>query len=173
MPSILSINTVPADDIFSPTPSSNSVLFSSAIADLIKRPNFPSLFANSSIPPSKLQSITGSSVAQTTLSGYQSEFLPGQIAHKTITKFNMGIGAVGGLEGGTPPGTVIYYYGLPPEEGGVLPEGYLRCDGSFVLVVNYPNLFAAIEYRFGADGESKFKLPALQGPPNSVALIKY
>lgn len=173
MPSILSLNTVPADDIFSPVPSPNSVLFSSAIADLIKRPNFPSLFANNSIPPSKLQGITGASVAQTTLSGYRNEFSPGQIAYKTITSYNISEGAVGGLEGGNPPGTVIYYYGLPPEEGGVLPEGYLRCDGSFVLVTNYPNLFTALDYRFGADGESRFRLPTITGPVGSVALIKY
>jgi hypothetical protein len=173
MPSILSLNTVPADDIFSPVPSPNSVLFSSAIADLVKRPNFPSLFANSSIPSSKLQSILGTSVAQTTLSGYRNEFSPGQIAYKTITSYNIGVGAVGGLEGGNPPGTVIYYYGLPPEEGGVLPEGYLKCNGSFVLIENYPALFAALDYRFGADGESKFRLPTITGPANSIALIKY
>jgi hypothetical protein len=173
MPSILSINTVNADNIFSSNPSTNSVLFASEVANLIKSLNFPSLFANNSIPSSKLQGIVGTNVAQKTLSGYQSEISPGQIAYKTITNYNIGVGAVGGLEGGTPPGTVIYYYGLPPEEGGVIPEGYLRCDGSVVSVENYPNLFAALDYRFGDDGESKFILPIVTGPTNSIALIKY
>jgi hypothetical protein len=175
MPSILTINSVAASNIFFVEPSSNSVLFASEIKNLITDANFPSLFAESSIPKNKLQPIDGYNLAQQTLSGYSNTdpFAPGQIAYKTITQYNIARGAVGGAEGGVPPGTIIYWYGTPPAEQGNIPDGYMPADGSFVFVSEYPNLFAALGYRFGEDGSSKFRVPFVQGPAPSLALIKY
>jgi hypothetical protein len=175
MPSILTINNVPGTNVFFSQPSNNSVLFASEIKNLITNPNFPSLFANTSIPNTKLQPIEGYNLAQLTLSGYSNTnpFAPGQLAPKTITSYNIARGAVGGAEGGVPPGTVIYWYGVPPSEQGGIPDGYLPADGSFLFVSDYPNLFAAISYRFGEDGSSKFRVPFVQAPAPSIALIKY
>lgn len=175
MPSILTINNVAASNIFFEAPSPNSVLFASEIKRLIIDPNFPSLFANTSIPNSKLQPLDGYNLAQLSLSGYSNTdpFAPGQIAYKTITQYNIARGAVRGAEGGVPPGTVLFWYGIPPAEQGNIPDGYLPADGSFVLVADYPDLFAAIGYRFGEDGASKFRIPFVQAPVPGTAIIKY
>lgn len=173
MPSTLSINTVTFEDVFLSNPSSNAVLFSSDIANLIKSSNFPSLFASNSIPKDKLQPIDATNIIQYSLSGGFSTTSPRQLAPKTITSFNLANNAVGGLQGGVPVGTVVTYYGRPPGEGAPIPEGYLPCNGAFVLVSQYPDLFAALNYRFGDDGASKFRLPNLSAPLSAISIIKF
>jgi len=174
MPSILSINTVPGSDIFESQPSQSSVLFSSELKSVFTNINFPSLFPFNSIPSNRLQPVEGVNVAQTTLSGYRDSLRPGQIAYKTITSYNLDTNAVKGPQGGVPAGTVIFYYGVPAEEGGRgVPEGYLKADGSFVLVSQYRELFEAIEYRYGENGEAQFRLPTVTPPLNAMALIKF
>lgn len=42
-----------------------------------------------------------------------------------------------------------------------VPEGFLLCDGSEVLVSEYPNLYAVIGTTFGSSDSTKFKLPNL------------
>lgn len=44
-----------------------------------------------------------------------------------------------------------------------VPEGWLFCDGSELLIENYPELFNAIHNMFGGDGTISFNLPDLQG----------
>lgn len=56
---------------------------------------------------------------------------------------------------GVPIGTIIDYGGQNP------PSGYLSCDGSSVLISNYPELFNAIGYTWGGVGSS-FNLPDLK-----------
>lgn len=58
---------------------------------------------------------------------------------------------------GTLPGTVISFAGANA------PAGYLVCDGSSVLVANYPDLYAAIGDAWGGDGGTNFNLPDLRG----------
>lgn len=173
MPSFLSINTVTFEDVFLVNPSQNAVLFSSELANLIKSPNFATLLNNNSIPREKLQPLYPSNILQYSLSGGFTPSNPGQIAPKSITSYNLANNAVGGLQGGVPVGTVVYYYGKPPSEGGTIPEGYFYCDGNFKYITEYPALFAALNYRFGSDGESKFRLPTITSPLSSIALIKY
>ena len=43
------------------------------------------------------------------------------------------------------------------------PDGYLLCDGSSVLRVTYPRLFAAIGTAYGSADASHFNLPDLRG----------
>jgi hypothetical protein len=172
MPSTLSINTVNSDNVFSDNPSQNAILVSSEIANLIKNPNFSTLFSDSSIPREKLKPLRATNLESYTLSGFHPT-QPGQIAFKTITSFNLANNAVGGLQGGVPVGTVVVYYGKPSVEGGSIPEGYLLCDGRFVMVAEYPSLFAALGYRFGDDGVLKFRLPTATSPLSSVSIIKY
>lgn len=173
MPSFLSLNTVTYEDVFLTNPSQEAVLFSSEIANLVKSANFATLLNNNSIPKEKLQPLDATNLLAYSLSGGYSPTSNRQIAYKTITSYNIANNAVGGLQGGTPVGAVITYYGQPPSEGGTVPEGYLQCDGSFVFVADYPQLFDAIDYRFGSDGETKFRLPTLTSPLSSIALIKY
>jgi hypothetical protein len=173
MPSTISINTVPAEDVFLNNPSPNAVLFSSEIANLVRNPNFPILFNNNSIPKEKLQPIDATNILQYSLSGGFSTTTPRQIAPQSITSYNLAYNAAGGLQGGVAVGTVVTYYGRPQSEGGVLPEGYFPCDGRFLLVAEYPELFSSLSYRFGDDGASKFRLPTLSAPLSAIALIKY
>ena len=56
---------------------------------------------------------------------------------------------------GVPVGTIIDFAGSLP------PTGYLSCDGSSVLSLDYPDLFAAIGYTWGGGGSS-FNLPDLR-----------
>lgn len=172
MPSILSINNVAAEDVFSTSPSRDSILFSSEIRRVIESTNLGNFLAPTSIPNSKLIAIEGNTVAQTTLSGYSSFTNPGQIAYKTITSYNIARNAVKGPEGGVPVGTVIFYYGRPTSEGGTLPEGYMVANGAFLNVAAYSELFQAIEYRFGNDGSGRFRLPTIAAPLSATALIK-
>ena len=53
---------------------------------------------------------------------------------------------------------------LMPYAGGVVPEGWLLCDGSFVTInaASRP-LLNAIQTRFGGDGQKNFRLPDLRG----------
>lgn len=60
---------------------------------------------------------------------------------------------------GNPPGVVLSFAGAP----GNMPAGYLVCDGSSVLVANYPDLYAAIGDAWGGDGGTNFNLPDLRG----------
>lgn len=171
MPSLITINSVDYLNVLSNTPSTNSVVFASELANLVKNVNFPTLFANDSIPTSKIKSIEGRNVAQMTLSGYNGSTSPGQIALRTITSANIGINAVKGPEGGVPSGTVIFYAG-PDFERPDLPEGYHICDGSLLDKDAYADLFNAIGYRYGNDGSQKFKLPRLEIFQDCIPLIK-
>jgi len=57
-----------------------------------------------------------------------------------------------------PPGAMIPYGGINP------PPGWLFCDGSVVDKTDYPRLFTAIGYLYGAtDIITKFRLPDLKG----------
>ena len=53
------------------------------------------------------------------------------------------------------------------------PDGWLICDGSTLLISEYPGLFAAISTTYGGDGITSFKLPYIpnlaQGPAYSIA----
>ena len=54
-----------------------------------------------------------------------------------------------------------------PYAGSVIPAGYLLCDGSEKLRANYPDLFALIQFTYGAPGTliglGTFKIPDLRG----------
>jgi len=156
MPSLLTINTVSFDDIFSSAPSVNSVLFSRDINLALRDPRLGNLFSPGSIPASKLGPVFGTSLAQYTLSGYTSPSQPGQLAIKTITSLNLADNAAKGPQGGVPAGTIIFYAGVNA------PAGYLFADGSFVEVADYQELFAAIGYAYGSDGIGRFRLPDLR-----------
>lgn len=69
-----------------------------------------------------------------------------QVAQNAITSDN-----------GNPVGTVISFAGSSAA------TGYLVCDGSSVLVANYPDLYAAIGDAWGGDGGTNFNLPDLRG----------
>lgn len=60
-----------------------------------------------------------------------------------------------------PTGTIL------PFAGPTVPTGYLLCDGSEVLIANYPELFAVIQYNYKAlsllSGVATFALPDLRG----------
>ena len=56
-----------------------------------------------------------------------------------------------------PPGTV------KPYAGGVIPAGYLLCDGSAVSETTYAQLFAALGYAHGNPGGGQFNLPDYRG----------
>jgi len=45
------------------------------------------------------------------------------------------------------------------------PTGTLRADGALVAVSAYPDLFAVVGTRFGGDGVSTFRLPAVSVSP--------
>ncbi len=59
-----------------------------------------------------------------------------------------------------PSGTILMYAGASSPASP--PSGYLFCDGSSVLVANFPNLHAVIGYTFGGSG-ANFNLPNTQG----------
>lgn len=50
---------------------------------------------------------------------------------------------------------------IAPFGGGTVPDGWLLCDGSQVLLVDYPDLFSVIGGAFGAVDENFFYLPDL------------
>lgn len=52
---------------------------------------------------------------------------------------------------------------IVPFAGGILPTGWLVCDGSSLLRSAYPNLFAAIGTVWGAVDSSHFNIPDLRG----------
>jgi microcystin-dependent protein len=56
---------------------------------------------------------------------------------------------------GPPVGAIL------PYAGNTEPEGWLFCDGQSVSTATYPELFAALGYRYGGSGSS-FSLPNLQ-----------
>jgi microcystin-dependent protein len=39
------------------------------------------------------------------------------------------------------------------------PEDFFRCDGSILLINEYPFLFSSIGTTFGGDGETTFQIP--------------
>lgn len=61
------------------------------------------------------------------------------------------------VSGEMPAGTVVAY------AGGVVPAGWLPCDGSTVTPTLYPALFDAIGSQYGGDGITTFTLPDLRG----------
>ena len=52
---------------------------------------------------------------------------------------------------------------IVPFAGGVLPSGWIPCDGRSLAVVDYPSLFAAIGNVWGAVDSSHFNIPDLRG----------
>lgn len=59
-----------------------------------------------------------------------------------------------------PYGTIIQSAAM------TIPDGWLDCDGSYKLIMNYPNLFNAIgyTYTYGEEGDGVwFKVPDIQG----------
>ncbi|MFY0686332.1 MAG: tail fiber protein [Cyclobacteriaceae bacterium] len=60
---------------------------------------------------------------------------------------------------GNPPGVILPFAGAL----GNMPTGYLACDGTSVLVADYPELYAAIGDAWGGDGGTNFNLPDLRG----------
>lgn len=57
-----------------------------------------------------------------------------------------------------PPGAIMPYAGINP------PTGWLLCDGAYIDKTDYPELFAAIGYYYGATTiATKFRLPDLKG----------
>lgn len=47
--------------------------------------------------------------------------------------------------------------------GPFAPEGWAICDGSLLLVSEYPELFDLLGHKFGSEGTAKFALPDLRG----------
>ncbi len=45
---------------------------------------------------------------------------------------------------------------------GFVPQGWLGCDGSQLMIQQYPALYATIGPRFGGDGQNYFNLPDLR-----------
>ena len=68
-----------------------------------------------------------------------------------------------------PVGVIFPYAGLSPDTtpSGVLPSGYLLCDGSEVLISDYPELFNVIGFVYkpasALIGRGTFALPDLRG----------
>lgn len=52
---------------------------------------------------------------------------------------------------------------IVPYAGGILPDGWLVCDGSSLLRADYANLFAAIGTVWGAVDSTHFNIPDLRG----------
>lgn len=52
---------------------------------------------------------------------------------------------------------------IVPFAGGILPTGWLVCDGRSLLRANYPDLFAAIGTIWGAADGTHFNIPDLRG----------
>jgi microcystin-dependent protein len=62
-----------------------------------------------------------------------------------------------GPSGGIPTGAIMIFGSMVP------PSGWLACDGSIVLISDYPNLFLAIGCSFGCVPAPYFVLPDLRG----------
>lgn len=43
------------------------------------------------------------------------------------------------------------------------PQGFMTCDGSLVLIANYPKLFNVLGIYYGGDGVTNFRLPDTRG----------
>ncbi|MCP4134098.1 MAG: tail fiber protein [bacterium] len=61
------------------------------------------------------------------------------------------------LQKAAPAGTIV------PFGGGIIPDGWLLCDGSSKLRTDYSDLFQAIGTAWGTSDGSRFNLPDLQG----------
>ena len=70
------------------------------------------------------------------------------------------------LSFGNPVGTIISFAAWNP------PAGYLRCDGSSILVSQYTNLYNIIGYTYGGTGPN-FNLPDCLGKTMMGALTTY
>jgi hypothetical protein len=70
-----------------------------------------------------------------------------------------------------PTGTIMIY------AGGVLPNGWLPCDGAVISVANYPRLYAAISTAYGTPDDGLFCVPQLNDIPainvNVSVTMKY
>lgn len=78
--------------------------------------------------------------------------------NKKIQASKIGTGQSGSGGGDTLPiGTIV------PYGSDVIPDGWLRCDGSIVEQSDYPELFSVIGTTYGYYGRTDFKLPDLQG----------
>ena len=52
---------------------------------------------------------------------------------------------------------------IVPFAGGILPSGWLPCDGRSLLITDYPNLFGVIGNVWGSVDASHFNIPDLRG----------
>ncbi len=52
---------------------------------------------------------------------------------------------------------------IVPFAGGILPDGWLVCDGSSLAIADYPDLFAAIGNVWGSVDSLHFNIPDLRG----------
>lgn len=69
---------------------------------------------------------------------------------------------------GIPVGTVRDFAGV------VVPEGYLKCDGSAVSRTQYKRLFDVIKTKYGSgDGKTTFNLPNCSGRVSQSPTAKY
>ena len=57
----------------------------------------------------------------------------------------------------TPIGTIVYR-----DRSGIMPDGWLKCDGRELSTIEYPDLFAIIGYKHGGS-DNVFKLPNVNG----------
>jgi microcystin-dependent protein len=86
-----------------------------------------------------------------------------------INNINSGTGVIGGTGGGTananrntiPPGAIMMF------PSATIPQGWLECDGSELLISDYTDLHKVIQQIYktnsGLDETSKFQLPDLRG----------
>ena len=68
------------------------------------------------------------------------------------------------VEGVNPSGTIVNF------AGSTAPDNYLICDGSSYTTSQYPNLFSAIGYTYGGEGEN-FNVPT-SVPAIGIDIIK-
>jgi microcystin-dependent protein len=90
-----------------------------------------------------------------TLSGYDSETVPINIAIYFIIKAS----APQSADGALPAGMMAGFAGAL----GAAPDGWLACDGAAYGTTRFPNLNALISYNYGGDGVSVFNVPDLRG----------
>jgi microcystin-dependent protein len=107
-------------------------------------------------------SINGSNVISATDASATNEIQTLSLSGQTLSLSNGG-GSVTLPSSGVPVGTIIAFAG-DVNTPGVLPSGYLVCDGSPIVRSQFPNLFSAIGIAWGqGDGVNTFNLPDLRG----------
>jgi microcystin-dependent protein len=72
-----------------------------------------------------------------------------------LTALETGTAGAGGTEA---IGTVKWW-----ASAGILPTGYLKCDGTLYAATTYPDLFAVLGNAWGGDGVTTFSVPDLRG----------